>query len=210
MNLNDVAKDGRVLFTRDDWRVGLKALARDSDQERDLSWFDWSLMGAISSDGEVIAFSESAEAVAPKTYTYVRGIRGTPAVRLGEGTPSSISPDKKWVAVLTDLRQLVLLPTGPGEPKRYPMIKDKIFLPTFLNDGKSMIFEVVAGNSESLYVMALDTGEVKLALPEGVSGNVVSPDGKYVVAYGDSGRTQKIYALAGGPPRPIRGLKDVT
>ena len=33
-------------------------------------------------------------------------------------------------------------------------------------------------------MMALDTGEVKLALPEGVIGLVVSPDGKYVAALG--------------------------
>jgi hypothetical protein len=85
MTIHDIAHDGRVLFTQDDWRVGIKALPPDSDQERDLSWFDWSLMGAISSDGEMFAFSESAEAVAGKGYTYVRGIRGTPAVRLGEG-----------------------------------------------------------------------------------------------------------------------------
>jgi hypothetical protein len=55
--------------------------------------------------------------------------------------------------------------------------------------------------------MALDTGEVKPALPEGVSGVVVSPDGKYVVASSVSDPADKIYDLAGGPPRPIKGLK---
>ena len=208
MTLHDIASDGRVLFTRDDWRIGVKALAPHSTGERDLSWFDWSLMGAISSDGEMIAFSESAEAVAGKGFTYVRSIRGTPAVRLGEGRPRSISPDKKWVAVETETvpPQLVLLPTGSGEPKRFPSLKGGISYSQFLPDGTGMLFGVAAGNSYREYLMALDTGEVKPALPEGVVGFTLSPDGKYVVASGASDQADKIYDLSGGPSRPIKGL----
>jgi WD40 repeat protein len=54
--------------------------------------------------------------------------------------------------------------------------------------------------------MALDTGDIKPALPEGVLGLRVSPDGKYVVASSASDPTEKIYDLTGGPPRPIKGL----
>ena len=93
MTVHDIAPDGRVLFSGDDFRVGIKALAPQSTEERDLSWSDWSLMGAISADGEMVAFDDSGEAVGQKDYVYLRGIRGTPAVRLGEGRPWSISPD---------------------------------------------------------------------------------------------------------------------
>ena len=95
MTVHDIAPDGRVLFSGDDFRVGIKALAPQSTEERDLSWSDWSLKGAISADGEMVAFDDSGEAVGQKDYVYLRGIRGTPAVRLGEGRPWSISPDKK-------------------------------------------------------------------------------------------------------------------
>jgi len=207
MTLHDIAHDGQMLFSRDDLRQGIKALAPDNE-ERDLSWFDVSLMGAISADGEMIAFSESGEATALKGYTYVRGIRGTPAVRLGEGRPYSISPDKKWVVVTTGSfpPQLVLLPTSSGEPKRYPPIKDDISYPTFLGDGKQIIFIRREGSSTRMYMLALDTGEVKPALPEGVIGIVVSPDGKRVIASSHSDPTDKIYDLAGGPPQPIKGI----
>ena len=210
MTVHDIAPDGRVLFTRDDFRVGIKALYPHSTEERDISWFDWSLMGAISSDGEMVAFSESAEAVGAKNYTYVRSMRGTPAVRLGEGRPWSISPDKKWVLVTTESvpPQLVLLPTGPGEPRRYTSIKDDIFYPKFLGDGKRIIFGVTAHDSERLYLMALDTGEVKPALAEGVFGIAASPDGKYVAASSPSDPVEKIYDLTGGPKRPIRGITE--
>jgi eukaryotic-like serine/threonine-protein kinase len=207
MTLHDIAHDGQVLFSRDDLRQGIKALAPDNE-ERDLSWFDVSLMGAISADGEMVAFSESGEATALKVYTYVRGIRSTSAVRLGEGRPWSISPDKKWVVVTTGSfpPQLVLLPTSSGEPKRYPPMKDAISYPTFLGDGKQIIFIRSEGGSARTYLMVLDTGEVKPALPEGVIGIVVSPDGKHVVASSHSDPTDKIYDLAGGPPQPIKGI----
>jgi Tol biopolymer transport system component len=210
LTVHDIARDGRVLFTRDDFRTGMKALAPHSTEEHDLSWFDLSLMGAISADGELVAFSESGEAVAGKGYAYVRSIRGMPAVRLGEGRPWSISPDKKSVIVTTESvpPQLVLLPIGPGEPKRYPPIKGDTFYPTFLGDGKRIIFGVTAGDSDRMYIMTLNTGEVKPALPEGVFGTVVSPDGKYVVGSSVSDRSDKIYDLAGGPPRPIRGISE--
>lgn len=213
ITVQDVAQDGRVLFTRDDFRTGIKALAPHSAEERDLSWFDVSLMGAISADGEMVAFSESGEAVAGKGYSYIRSIRGTPAVRLGEGRPWSISPDKKWVIAtagdtLPQAGQLLLLPTGSGEPKRYPPMKDPIGNPTFLGDGKQIIFAVDESHATRIYSMVLATGEVKPALPEGVIGIVPSPDGKYVVASNASGPAQKIYDLTGGPPRPIKGITE--
>jgi len=210
---HDIAQDGRVLFTRDDFRTGMKALVPHSTEEHDLSWFDLSLMGAISADGEMVAFSESGEAVGGKGYSYVRSIRGTPAVRLGEGRPWSISPDKRWVIAtggetLPLAGQLVLLPTGSGEAKRYPPMQDSIWSAKFLADGKQIIFRVGVGDATRTYLMALDTGKVKPALPDGVIGTVVSPDGKSVVARSASGPARKIYDLAGGAPRPIKGLKE--
>ena len=212
VTVHDIARDGRVLFTRDDFRTGMKALVAQSNEERDLSWFDVSLMGAISADGEMVAFSESGEAVSGKAYSYVRGIRGTPAVRLGAGRPWSISPDKKWVVAtageaLPLSGQLVLLPIGPGDPRQYPPMKKDIFLPTFLGDGKQIIFGVVEGDATRIYLMTLDTGEVKPALSKGVIGFVFSPDGKHVVASSVSDPAEKIYDFAGGLPRPIKGLK---
>jgi Tol biopolymer transport system component len=212
MTVHDIAQDGRVLFGGDDFRVGIKALAPHSTEERDLSWSDWSLMGAISADGEMVAFAESGEAVGQKDYVYLRGIRGTPAVRLGEGRPWSISPDKKWVVTtagdaLPLAGQLVLLPTGPGEPKRYPPIKEHISYPQFLGDGKRVIFGVTANGSRRVYLMALDTGEIKPALPESVIGGfAVSRDGKSVAARGASDPAGKLYDLDGGNGRPIKGL----
>jgi len=211
MTVHDIASDGKLLFGGDDFRVGIKALAPHSTEERDLSWSDWSLMGAISPDGEMIAFSESGEADGQKSYAYMRGIHGAPAVRLGEGRAWSISPDKKWVLAtgeaLPSAGQLVLLPTGSGETKRFPPMKDDITYPVFFGVGKQVIFGVSANRSPRMYKMVLDTGEVNPVLPEGVRGRVVSPDGKSVIASDSSNSGDQIFDLAGRPPRPIKGLK---
>jgi Tol biopolymer transport system component len=212
MTIHDIAPDGRVLFSSDDFRVGIKSLGPHATEEHDLSWSDWSLMGAISEDGTLIAFSESGEAVGQKSFVYVRGVQGTPAIRLGEGRAWSISPDKKWVIAtagdaLPLSAQLVLLPTGSGDLKRYPPLKHEIAYPKFLGDGKRIIFGVEDVDTTRINTMTLDTGEMKPALPDGVIGLVTSPDGKYVVARSTSDPVRKIYQLAGGPPRPIKGLK---
>src|SRR5439155_1120387 len=102
----------------------------------------------------------------------------------------------------------VLLTIGPGEPKRYPPINGDISYATFLGDGKQIIFDVTAGDSDRMYMMTLNTGKVKPALPEGVFGIVASPDGKYVVGSSVSDRSDKIYDLAGGSPRPIKGISE--
>src|SRR5439155_15055069 len=51
--------------------------------------------------------------------TYLRKTDGAPAVNLGDGDGCALSPDGKWVlALLYTPSQLVLLPTGAGEPRR--------------------------------------------------------------------------------------------
>ena len=52
LTLQDVAKDGRVLITRDVPRVGMGRMTAGSVKERDLSWLDWSAPKDLSLDGK--------------------------------------------------------------------------------------------------------------------------------------------------------------
>jgi eukaryotic-like serine/threonine-protein kinase len=214
MTIHDIASDGRVLFSGDEYRVGIKALAPHSGEERDLSWLDWSLMGAISPDGELVAFSESGEAVGGQGYVYLRDIRGTPAVRLGEGRPWAITPDKKWVIAtageaLPLAGQLVMLPTGVGEPRRLLVRRNLVSRPRPFPDGKRILFnERTADGKRQAYIMSLNTGEAKPVLPPDVVGTAISPDGKYVVGFAVADQTSRIYELSTGSSGPILGLKQ--
>src|SRR5262249_55577893 len=97
LTLRDVNRDGRVLFTHDSTRLGIFALPPGETKERDLSWFDWSLVRDFSLDGKTVLFDESAEGGGPNYSVYLRKTDGSPAVRLGDGAAMAISPDGKWV-----------------------------------------------------------------------------------------------------------------
>ena len=113
LTLQDVAKDGRVLITRDVPRVGMVGLTAGGTKERDLSWLDWSAPKDLSLDGKKLLFTESGEAGGENYSTYLRGTDGAAAVRLGDGLSFALSPDQHFV--LAGLPkppvQFILLPT---------------------------------------------------------------------------------------------------
>src|SRR5207244_9585861 len=84
LTLQDVARDGRVLITRDVPRVGMVGMTAGNSKERDLSWLDWSAPNDLSLDGKRLLFTESGEAGGENYSTYLRGTDGSPAVRLGD------------------------------------------------------------------------------------------------------------------------------
>jgi eukaryotic-like serine/threonine-protein kinase len=63
LTLHDISRGGLVLLTSDKARMSISALPPGQNQERSLSWFDWSLVTDMSADGRTIVFSETGEAV---------------------------------------------------------------------------------------------------------------------------------------------------
>ena len=117
----DASADGRALVSRDDWRTGLFGLFPGDKRERDISWLDWTVVRDLSADGRTISFDESGEGSSPNGDVYVRATDGSPAVKLGEGSAGEISRDGSWlISISTDYTHVVLLPTGPGEPRPLP------------------------------------------------------------------------------------------
>src|SRR5208282_220129 len=73
-----------------------------------------------SDDGSSVVFSESAAAVGGNAVALVRKMDRSPAVVLGDGLPTELSPDGNWVATLDNHEppNIVLLPTGVGKPRQ--------------------------------------------------------------------------------------------
>src|SRR5262249_28727595 len=121
LTLHDISKQGRILFTRDDWRAGLVGLAPGAKSEIDLSWHDWTVPRDLSDDGKFVSFDETGEAGGETGAFYIRPTDGSPAVRLGEGTNPTLSPDGKRVLALIlgsdGKRHLAEFPTGAGQPR---------------------------------------------------------------------------------------------
>ncbi len=63
LTLHDITRDGRVLLTVDNAQFGVLGLAAGENAERNLSWFDWSLVADVSADGKTLLFFESGEGV---------------------------------------------------------------------------------------------------------------------------------------------------
>ncbi len=91
MNLLDVAKDGRVLFTQNDERIEMAVVGtHDNAPPRAMGWLDWAVASDITSDGKFVVFGESGEGAGVNYGVYLRKTDGSPAVRLGDGGSGAI------------------------------------------------------------------------------------------------------------------------
>ena len=209
LRLQDISRDGRVLLTRDTYRREVLILTPGDTKQRDLSWFDYSYPGDLSSDGKLLLFDEEGDAGGPSYSVYLRKTDGSPAVRLGEGSAGALSPDGKWALTLSpdSASQLVLLPIGAGQPK--PVTHDGInhLYARWLPGEKGYVFTGnEPGHGVRVYVQDPDGRKPQPISPEGVlpSNLAVSPDGKEVAAVGPDRKVYS-YKIAGGESRPIPG-----
>jgi eukaryotic-like serine/threonine-protein kinase len=208
VRLLDVARDGRVLVGLEVQRLVMMVHTPGSAEDRDLSWLDWPLPSDISSDGKMIAFTESGEGGGADYSVYTRKMDGSPAVRLGEGFVNSISPDGQWILSThphESPSQIYLLPTGAGEPKQLTHDSMEHTSADWLPDGKHIVYGAGLPNHPGrLYVASLEGNDARAISPEGVlpAQDPVSPDGKFVLAR-DAERKYMMYPVDGGEPRPV-------
>ena len=207
----DVASDGRWLASRDEaWRDML-ALGPGQEKERNLSWLELSYPVALTPDGKTLLFTEESGRVGKHYSTCLRQTDGSPVVRLGDGAPLDISRDGKLVlsSVPTDPAQLVVYPTGVGQPRNLERgalvsYENGGFLP----DGRRIVVcGHEAGHAVRCYVQDLAGGAPRPIL-RGTTNAFVSPDGAQILIT-DSTGALSIYPVdgagGGGAPRPVPG-----
>jgi Tol biopolymer transport system component len=209
--LMDIARDGRVLVSHGANHPVIMALVPGAPKERDLTWLDYSVAAGLSADGRTLLFTEQGFAGGAQYAVYLRGTDGSSAVRLGKGDAQALSPDGKW-ALAHDLAspgQLVLLPTGAGEPHRLPRHNIAEYQGGWwMPDGKTVMFAgAEAGRGGRLFVQDVAGGPPRAVTPEGIFSldNSVSPDGAFVAAGNEM--EGHIYPVAGGDPRPLPGYE---
>ncbi len=215
LTLQDIHKDGRVLFTRDDLRAGMIGLGPDATKERDLSWHDWTIPRDISNDGKLVSFDETGEAGGETGVIYVRGSDGSPAVRLGEGRAPTLSPDGKWVLALTRAakHEILELPTGAGESRTISTGEVQPHQSYFFPDQRHILIlgNVTGGRGLRLWVSDVDGTAPKPISPEGIRSRYrgcISPDGKQVAARDPEGKIS-IYSVSGGDPISVPNVQPL-
>jgi Tol biopolymer transport system component len=211
--LEDVARDGRVLLVKITQELEVVGHASGETGERNLSWLDGSVPADLSSDGKTLLFNETGQGGGFNHAVYLRRTDGSAAVRLGEGRSHALSPDGLWALVSPDSQadHLVLLPTGPGQPRNIPLPGIRLVGPgaKFFPDGKRILIRgTEPGHGPRLYALDIESGKARAFTPEGIpieSEIHVSPDGRRVVSSIDDEETV-IYDVEGGPPQPVPAI----
>jgi len=127
-----------------------------------------------------------------------------------------MSADGKWVLtiaqVATPRQQIVLLPTGAGQPKELPTESLTYDVGMFSADGRRIVFGASKpGEALRMYEQDVDGGKPQRPFGQGfaLSGwdtqaGVMSWNGQFVVR--DPAGRPFLQSLPGGDPRPIQGF----
>jgi len=144
---------------------------------------------------------------------YVRRTDGSPAERLADCRPISLSPDGKWAVChdeLADEWTVFLVPTGPGEARRMRPRGDvgAGFGMGWLPDSKRGLeaWRKEGGRFQT-YIVPIDGGPAQPIAPEGSVCTWASPDGKSALCAPDADGVSHIFSIERSELRVARGLR---
>lgn len=207
MTIQDIAADGRALLTSGSFRLSTRCLPPGAARERDMSLFESSRVEELSEDGTMLLFSEHGAAAGPRGALYVTKTAETVApIRLGEASlGAALSPDGRWAAVRGP-HEIVLLPTGAGQPRRFSTRGVYPLGIRWFRDGKRcMVTGVEPGRRVRTYGLDVDSGELRPLTPEGLVSVWQSPEGKELLCRDDE-RKWIVYSLERREGHPAPGL----
>jgi Tol biopolymer transport system component len=207
--MQDVARNGRVLLSTVNSRLGIMYFPPNSGAERDLAWLDSSLIYELSNDAQSLVFVELSNGQGRNSAIYLRKTDGSPAIQLGYGNRPSLSPDGKWVACIHhegDRSRLMLLPTGPGE-SQFPQIEGMHFDGVeWFPDNKRILFTGnETGHQIRTWIYDLETNKTTPVTAEGTRGIRVSPDGQWFITVDP--HKLLITPVSGGTSKPVVDLQ---
>jgi hypothetical protein len=219
MRLLDVAKDGRALVAFD--RTSMRAFFRGEKDtaDRELSWLDRTAIQDLSNDGRKVVFTEQGDGVGVEgAQTYVRDTTGKPPQRLGPGF-AGFSLDERFVVGQTtgNPAEILVYPVEAGPPRTVRV--EGVLLRNvwnLLRDGKTAVIDGnEQGRGPRIWLADLAGARPLAISPEGVMAlrpKPVSSDGTFVLGtsggLGVGSGSTMAYPIAGGNPRPFKGLRD--
>jgi eukaryotic-like serine/threonine-protein kinase len=209
ITIHDTRPD-RWLATRDDFLKELLFQGPDMAGARDLAFLDYSSRPTLSGDGSMVLFTEESGSAGANYAVYLRRTDGSPALRLGEGGAEDLSRDARWAlaVVPTVPQQLLVYPTGAGEPRRLEQgslvsYETARFFP---NDGRVLSCGSEAGHAVRCYVQEVAGGKPRPVTPEGTTDGFPAPDGRRLAVRRSTGGLV-IVDMQTGAARPIPGTK---
>jgi Tol biopolymer transport system component len=210
----DISADGRFLVSHNNFTYSVTA-SIEGAEERTLSWLDNSFSPNLSSDGKRILFSDGAVESGGLYTICLRNTDGSPVVRLGNGAVQGFSPDGSWALGLLETTppEVELLPTGPGEARRW--VNSNIEGYSGMNwtpDSQHIIFSGnEPGHGSRFYMQDAKGGAVRPIGPEGFSSKFtppISPDGKQFVALNQNTNSWNVCQVEDGKCAPLLGGEE--
>ena len=211
--LLDIAPDGRVLLSNEQYRTEITGIDPTTGKERHgLEWFNGSAGPDISPDGKAILFAEWGGPAGPLYLVVYRKLDGSAPVALGPGALPRFSPDGTTAAapVLSRPPQVVLHPIGTGESRRLSLgeIASLLGVAWFPDGRHLLLIGATEGQPLRTYEMDLEGGKPQPLGPPDFTGDVVAKDGKRIAGRNASGEavvfdreTQKVEVIPGVEPQ---------
>lgn len=164
-------------------------------------------IAGLSYSGNIVALGSSGPGSGNNYSTLVLPEGAAEPVRLGDGDPSSISADGKWIFSLipSQLNKFILYPTGTGQPRSVDVSPVHILgvASSWTSDGSKILFTGTEANRPPRsYLLDVESGATRAVTPEDTSDGIISPSGEYIVAR-DSAQKFNVYSVAGRNPRPL-------
>ena len=208
--MQDVARDGRVLLSTVNSRLGILYTPPSGGAPRDLAWLDSSMLYELSNDAQSIIFVELSNGQGRNAAIYMRKTDGSPAIQLGFGYRPSLSPDGRWVACIhreAERSSLMLLPTGPGE-SQFPKIEGMRFDGVeWFPDNRRILFTANEnGHPTRTWMYDPETNKTTPLTPEGTRGTRISPDGNWFIIVDP--HKLVLSPVAGGDSKTIADLQN--
>ncbi len=211
--LQDIAANGKTLMlqVRSTNDIAVRRPGQEADQIVDLVSETGSLAG-VSDNGSLMALSYTGIASGTDYLTYVVNTDTHQGIRLGEGDPSGISPDGKWILSFfpSTPGKMVLYPTGPGDTRTFNLssIRNVSIFCSWTQDSSKLVF--TGSDADHLsrgYLLDIATGQWRPITPEGTNSVMVALNGQYVIAKSE-GRGFELFPINGGEPQPAKGISN--
>ncbi len=216
LRLKDISRDGSALMAAEDTTHSINVRAPGSPSERNLTWYSWSLLDHMTSDGRTIVFTEGGESDPVNGWsTYVRPTDGSPPQHFDDLIYARLSPDGKWLVGLTGDKngfQLKAVPTGAGQSQIITHGPESPNIVGWLPDSLRIVYWVhnpaKPDAPDRVWIASLDGQPPKAVTPEGYLGVALGPNGNGVLAQTsikDDPRTF-LFSLDGREQKLLPGL----
>jgi eukaryotic-like serine/threonine-protein kinase len=206
VRLLDISGKGRVLIAVDDTRMALRGVPGAKAAESDLSKFDFSHVDDISSDGNLVLFTEAGDAGGQHYETYVYNQRSRATFHIAPGRGLAISPDAQWVLTIDpqDRNNLTLSSINSQPSKKVLGNGFEYQWAKFLPDGKRLIVGgAFPGEHLAICTQLLDSGNpVPLNGVPYMDFVAVSPNG-FRIAGATASDTGIVFDLTNNSARQI-------